>query len=293
MHLQKSVGRSDATLDNVIMSFSDRMIAAADWIRQADGILVTAGAGMGVDSGLPDFRGTHGFWSAYPALKAEGIGFQDIANGEAFRRNPIRAWGFYGHRLNLYRRTVPHAGYDILRRWASEKEHAAFAFTSNVDGHFQKAGFADNCILECHGSIHRLQCSRPCSHDIWTADEVHPEVDEEQCFLTSPLPRCPKCGSVGRPNILMFDDWDWIDTHMKRRRMRFEAWLLSVERLVVVELGAGLVIPTVRNMSERNGPRIIRINTDEYAIDPKQGIGLQGRAKDTLSEIGNLLRLEP
>jgi NAD-dependent SIR2 family protein deacetylase len=40
---------------------------AVQWLRQADGLLITAGAGMDVDSGLPDFRGT-GFWRAYPAL---------------------------------------------------------------------------------------------------------------------------------------------------------------------------------------------------------------------------------
>jgi NAD-dependent SIR2 family protein deacetylase len=269
---------------------NEQLKLAADCIRDADGILIAAGAGMGVDSGMPDFRGTHGFWNAYPALKTEDIGFQDIANGEAFQRNPTQAWGFYGHRLNLYRRTVPHAGFDILRHWSSEKDCGAFVFTSNVDGHFQKAGFPENRVLECHGSTHRLQCSRACSHDVWSADELHPEVDEEQCLLTSPLPRCPKCGSVARPNILMFNDWDWIETRAKRQRMRFEAWLLSVERLVVIELGAGRAIPTVRNMSERNGPRVIRINTDEYAIDPKKGVGLQGRALDLLKGLDGTLR---
>lgn len=272
------------------MEQAERLEIAASWIRDANGILITAGAGMGVDSGLPDFRGAHGFWNAYPALKAEGIGFQDIANGEGFRDHPIRTWGFYGHRLNLYRRTAPHAGYDIVRRWASEKKRGAFVFTSNVDGHFQKAGFAENRLLECHGSIHYLQCSRPCSHAIWSADDVYPVVDEEQCFLTSHLPRCPKCGNVARPNILMFDDWHWIETRTQRQRLRFETWLLSAERLVVIELGAGNAIPTVRNISEQNGPRVVRINTDEYSIDPKRGIGLQGRAVDTLREIDNLLR---
>lgn len=245
---------------------------------------------MGVDSGLPDFRGENGFWRAYPALRIDGIGFQDIANGAAFRTHPIRTWGFYGHRLNLYRQTVLHEGYNILRRWASMKEHGAFVFTSNVDGHFQKAGFAGNRILECHGSIHFLQCSRDCSHDVWSADEFYPEVDEGECVLTSPLPRCPKCGRIARPNILMFDDWHWFDTHVRRRRLRLEAWLLSVERLVVVEVGAGRAIPTVRNMSERNGPRVIRINTDESAIDPKTGIGLRGPALDVLSELDVMIK---
>ena len=51
---------------------------AATLIASADGLLITAGAGMGVDSGLPDFRGTEGFWEAYPALAASGIEFLAI-----------------------------------------------------------------------------------------------------------------------------------------------------------------------------------------------------------------------
>ncbi|CAB3804281.1 NAD-dependent protein deacetylase [Paraburkholderia ultramafica] len=263
-------------------TMTEQLKVAADWIRDADGILITAGAGMGVDSGLPDFRGADGIWRAYPALRSAGIGFQDIANGEAFRDDPIRMWGFYGHRLNLYRRTVPHEGFDILRRWASTKEHGAFIFTSNVDGQFQKASFADDRILECHGTIHKLQCCRACTHETWSADDFNPEVNEEHCRLLSDLPRCPKCGDVARPNILMFNDGDWIETRAKRQRMRFEAWLLSVARLVVIELGAGRAIPTVRDMSKRHGPRVIRINTGEHEIDQSNGIGVNSSALDAL-----------
>lgn len=42
---------------------------AAELIRNADGILITAGAGMSVDSGLPDFRSVGGLWNSYPPLK--------------------------------------------------------------------------------------------------------------------------------------------------------------------------------------------------------------------------------
>jgi NAD-dependent SIR2 family protein deacetylase len=71
---------------------------AAALMREADGLLITAGAGMGVDSGLPDFRGNEGFWKAYPALAKAGLSFTSIACPDAFRRNPRQAWGFYGHR---------------------------------------------------------------------------------------------------------------------------------------------------------------------------------------------------
>lgn len=65
---------------------SENIRIAADVINGADGLLITAGAGMGVDSGLPDFRGDEGFWKAYPALRQAGINFQTIASpGCVFR----------------------------------------------------------------------------------------------------------------------------------------------------------------------------------------------------------------
>src|SRR4051812_16164965 len=94
---------------------------AAEAIGNADALLITAGAGMGVDSGLPDFRGTEGFWRAYPAFGSLGLRFEELANPQWFSRDPRVAWGFYGHRLQLYRDTVPHPGFAILLRWARSK----------------------------------------------------------------------------------------------------------------------------------------------------------------------------
>lgn len=58
----------------------DNLCRAAQAIAQADAVVVAAGAGMGVDSGLPDFRGTEGFWRAYPALSAAGLRFEEVAS---------------------------------------------------------------------------------------------------------------------------------------------------------------------------------------------------------------------
>ncbi len=78
---------------------------AAELIESADALIIAAGAGMGVDSGLPDFRGNEGFWKAYPALARARLEFTRIASPSAFERNPQLAWVFYGHRLKLYRDT--------------------------------------------------------------------------------------------------------------------------------------------------------------------------------------------
>jgi hypothetical protein len=67
---------------------SEKYQRAAQAILNADGMMIAAGAGMGVDSGLPDFRGREGFWEAYPALGKSKIDFSSIASPDAFLRMP-------------------------------------------------------------------------------------------------------------------------------------------------------------------------------------------------------------
>ena len=83
------------------MTAPEALKRAADAIAGAGSLFVTAGAGMGVDSGLPDFRGPEGFWRAYPVFAKLGIRFEEAANPRWFREDPALAWGFYGHRLEL------------------------------------------------------------------------------------------------------------------------------------------------------------------------------------------------
>lgn len=78
--------------------------------------------------------------------------------------------------------------------------------------------------------------------------------------LLSPLPRCPACGAVARPNIVMFGDWGWNGSRSKTQESRLQAWLDATARPAVIEIGAGPTIPTVRAFAERRSDRLIRIN---------------------------------
>lgn len=249
-----------------------RLLVAAATIRGADALLIGAGAGMGVDSGLPDFRGNEGFWNAYPPLRKLNLSFVQVANPVWFRHDPEQAWGFYGHRLNLYRATAPHDGFCVLRQWGEAAPLGYFVFTSNVDGHFQCSGFDPDRILECHGSIHHLQCSIPCSDDVWDANGVKVQVDELTFRAREPLPRCRNCGAIARPNVLMFDDYDWVGHRSVAQTRRYEAWLEAIEGqpLAVVECGAGTAVPTVRYECQRRGGRLVRINPREAEVPPGQ-----------------------
>lgn len=262
---------------------------AAEWIGAADGLLITAGAGMGVDSGLPDFRGTEGFWRAYPALARARLRFESIASPAAFESDPALAWGFYGHRLNLYRRTVAHEGFHILNRWAERKPAGAFVFTSNVDGQFQKAGFDHDEVAEVHGSIHFLQCLEPCGETVWPAAGFEPRIDEEHCRLLSAPPTCPRCGSIARPNIMMFGDGGWISSRADAQMAKLRQWMGCGASIVAVELGAGTAIPSVRRFTERCGYRYLRINPVAPQTRGNLGLGIAGGALDILRRLAALV----
>ncbi|HEU0265531.1 MAG TPA: Sir2 family NAD-dependent protein deacetylase, partial [Geobacterales bacterium] len=207
------------------MEQSETAKLAAEALKQAEALIITAGAGMGVDSGLPDFRGDQGFWHAYPLYERLGINFVAAANPAHFARDPAFGWGFYGHRTNLYRATTPHQGFELLKSWIHRFSLPHFAVTSNVDGQFQKSGFSDDQLLEVHGSIHHLQCSEPCSLAIWPNDETIP-IDAGTMRARS-IPKCKRCQGVARPNILMFGDFAWLPDRTTSQEGRFDRFLTT------------------------------------------------------------------
>ena len=271
-----------------------KIAEAAHFILESEAILVTAGAGLGVDSGLPDFRGDEGFWKAYPAYKDLGLNFLNLAKPKWFKIDPELAWGFYGHRLELYRSVKPHDGFKILKSFISLVGDG-FVFTSNVDGHFQKAGFDESKIVECHGTLNYLQCLNNCGFVLQSSEAVIIQVDPKTFRAMGELPVCFGCGGLLRPNVLMFNDPDWDSKASFESQDQIWEWLnnlsLARKRLTIIECGAGTDISTVRDFSEDvlhsiRGSKLIRINKRDVE-GPRGIISLKGSAKHIL----NLLNL--
>ena len=249
-------------------------------VKEAEAIIIAAGAGMGVDSGLPDFRGNEGFWKAYPPVAKLGYSFSEMANPTLFDDNPKLAWGFYGHRLNLYRSTIPHDGFKLLLELVKEKNNNYFIYTSNVDGQFQKAGFDAEKICEVHGSIHHLQCTKNCANEIWDNDIEDIEIDMDTLEAKT-LPKCKNCNNISRPNILMFGDRYFMGSRVGKQSRLFREWKQknADKKIVIIEIGAGSAIPTIRNFGdyysqENENVTLIRINPREAEVKNTKDISL-------------------
>jgi len=261
-------------------------------IAESDAVLIAAGAGMGVESGLPDFRGREGLWRAYPPLRRHGLSFEQLASPRLFATNPALAWAFYGHRLHQYLQIRPHAGFAQLLQLCRSRAQGYFVVTSNVDGHFRKAGFDEVRMLEVHGSILHLQCLKPCTDEIWPVDPDAVAVDEAR-FTAVRMPHCPHCGALARPNILMFDDDGWLGWRTEHQWARYRRWLHDLwagkKRLLIVEIGAGTAIPTIRNITEglhreMDGAMLVRINPQEHRV-PAGAIALRYGAQEGISRL--------
>jgi len=197
-------------------------------------------------------------------------------------KNPHLVWGFHGHRMKLYQDATPHHGYALLQQWGETKNGNLFAITSNVDGHFLKAGWDEKKFLEVHGSFYTLQCKNPLSCDgdeqVWKLEKEvldKLDVDPVSYEAADPLPACKFCGGLARVNALLFYDSYWVSLRSDEQESNWSNWFANNrgKKIVVIEIGAGLAIPTIRRLSESvvnkglSNSKLIRINLRDFNAD--------------------------
>ena len=229
-------------------------------IREADAIIILCGAGMGVDSGLSTFRGANAKGWTHSVTGRE-VDYYDICQGYIFDEHDHadreEAVKFWKDCRNQYQKAVPHEGYEIIMKWVKDLPY--FVFTTNVDHHWSRVGVPENRLLEIHGSIDKLQCSKPrnnacLSLQDWTVNS------------------CPSCGGKMRPNILMFNDRGYIDEHQYQIKKEYEKFIKDncSKNVVLLTIGAGDAVPTIStevNSLMRKISKItqIVINPDKFS----------------------------
>lgn len=272
----------------------EALVMGAEALKQADVIVIGAGAGMSVDSGIAPYRGPDGVYQITAPSLEEPIPYDDLITGPRFERDPALAWGFLIHVARMTARATPHTGYEILLDWTKRKRDA-WVYTSNVDRLFVRAGFDPARLTEIHGSRQRLQCSKPCRRETWDAGNLAAlAYDPDSMLLLEEPPRCPWCGALARPNTLLFDDARWVNEPTRARENALTDWLQAQlgRRVVVLEIGAGPTVPNVRFQCERYargfGATLVRINPG-HPQGPAGTISIPLGARDALVRLAALM----
>ncbi len=145
--------------------------------------MISTGAGISTESGIPAFRGQDGLWENFKP--------EELATPEAFQRNPKKVWEWYDWRRQKISQVEPNDGHRALVEMESIFPRM-FLFTQNIDGLHQRAGSKN--VQELHGSIWRVRC-----------------LKERKTFETfqTPFEQLPphcECGSLVRPDVVWFGE---------------------------------------------------------------------------------------
>jgi NAD-dependent deacetylase len=159
-------------------------------IEHAGSVVALTGAGISVPSGIPDFRsaGT-GLWTKVDPMK--------VAHIDAFRRDPVSFWGFYGQRFNTLDDKQPNRAHAAL----VELERAGLldaVITQNIDRLHARAGTEN--LVEVHGSI---------SHSVCLVCGLRYELEDVRRRMggdSDGVPRC-ECGQPLKPGVVLFGEY--------------------------------------------------------------------------------------
>lgn len=254
---------------------------AAGFLVSAEAVLVCSGAGMSADAGVPVYRGPDGMYDE--TVDRDGFTAQERASALRFFDDPEGSAVWSAERWKALRAAEPHAGYRILAALGRRLPGGIFVYTSNVDGMGQRAGLRDEDTVERHGSYAWSQCLQRCGTGVF------PTTDPDFGRAV-----CPGCGATSRPNVLMFDDFGFREDRLAAQFDRFAGWLdraamRGPSRVVVLEVGAGIGLPTIRNkavgLSRTENWPLIRVNLHE-AQPPENGVVVAGRAAAVLVALG-------
>jgi NAD-dependent deacetylase len=181
-----------------------------DALLRARSVLIITGAGLSADSGLPTYWGVGGLYEAQS--RDEGHDIQEILSTPMLHTRPELTWKHLLRIGEAVAGAAPNRGHEILARL--EEHFSRFCIlTQNIDG-FHTAAGAEH-VLEIHGNMHHLVCTG-CRWRSGTFESL------EQ--LSMP-PKCPDCGELVRPEVILFGDLlptDVLNTLERELEMGFD-----------------------------------------------------------------------
>lgn len=232
---------------------------AKEIIREAKSVAVLTGAGISAESGIPTFRGEGGFWEKYRP--------DEVDTADAFKRNPVYVWQWYGSIRELVSQKEPNPGHFALVELEKKKPNFAI-ITQNIDDLHHAAG--NQNVIELHGNIWRTRCT-----------ECHHTEENRDVPLDEVPPRCRRCGGMLRPGVI------WYDENISAQII--DSSLIAIENCdVMLIVGTSALVEPAGSMglvAKRIGKPVIEVNLERTMNSVFYDFILLGKSGDILPRI--------
>lgn len=262
--------------------YEEQIKMAGRMINEADYCLIGAGAGTSTAAGVE--YGGHFFQENFKEFieKYPGPYMRDMYSA-GFYPYPTEEekWGYWSKHALLGGANLPPLPlYRQMYELVKDKNY--FVLTTNVDGQFRKAGFAEMRIFATQGSYERIQCKRACHSKTYYAVEMFRQMEQarKDCKIPSyMIPKCPVCGgsmemNLRSDNFFVEDDY-WHAAEERFGRFLNEA-LSEGKKVCLLDLGTGFNTPTIirfpfeKLVREHNNTMLLRLNLNEAVVQESQ-----------------------
>lgn len=224
--------------------------------------VVLTGAGVSVDSGVPDFRSAGGIWDEFDP--------DEYATAEALAFDPDKTWRFFASLFELLEGIRPNAAHFALAELEALGVVRAVV-TQNIDGLHQAAG--SRSVVEYHGgpSLRCLGCGQ------------HVPPLGHEALERARAGRAPRhgCGGVIRPEVVLFGE----EIPPQAMRQSIEAVQSSHSLLVVGTSAQVWPAAGLPDLARQRGAPVVEINLERTPISRNATLTILGGAGEVLPEI--------
>ncbi|WP_038580976.1 NAD-dependent protein deacetylase [Dyella japonica] len=258
-----------------------------DFIEAHPRLFVLTGAGCSTDSGIPDYRDTHGGWKrpqpvTYQAFMAEK------ATRQRYWARSLVGWRRFG-------RARPNATHHALAR-LEQHGRLTTLLTQNVDGLHQAAGHRE--VIDLHGRLNEVRCMgctvrlprdtfqqalvelNPAWALLDAGDAPDGDADlEGRDFSTFDVPPCPHCGGVLKPDVVFFGE------NVPRERVDAAVTSLNEADAMLV-VGSSLMVFSGYRFAAaaaRAGKPIAAVNMGKTRADPLLSLKIEQSCAEALA----------
>ncbi|MBQ7766627.1 MAG: NAD-dependent protein deacylase [Lachnospiraceae bacterium] len=237
----------------------EKITILKEWIENSNNIVFFGGAGVSTESGIPDFRSVDGLYNQkydYPP--------ETILSHTFFWRKTEEFYRFYRDKM-IIDNVKPNAAHLKLAEWEEQGKLKA-VITQNIDGLHQLAGSKE--VMELHGSVHRNYC-----------DKCHAFYGIDAITGCEGVPRCPACGGVIKPDVVLYEEG--LDDTTISKSIQYIA---NADILIIG--GTSLAVwPAAGLIDYYRGDKLVLINKSQTQRETRANLVIEGKIGEVMSRL--------